>query len=157
MRPRVYGLKPTLKLVHILNGCLSPNPDSSERGLWSYLQCGVTSLTYLHPRQCTMPKEAKRGCQILWNQSYRWLWAAMWLLATAPQSVQEQVLLTAVKSTVIQYSLYSTIPEVHSFPLRCPTPEFHRSWDMLQETSKFHGSWFSAGMATATLPVSFQE
>lgn len=52
----------------------------------------------LHSCLCAMPKEAKGGCQILWNQSFRWLWAAMWLLATTPQSVQEQVLLTAVPS-----------------------------------------------------------
>lgn len=31
---------------------------------------------------CAVPMEDKKGCWVLWNWSYRWLWAAMCVLGT---------------------------------------------------------------------------
>jgi hypothetical protein len=32
--------------------------------------------------------EARRGCQVLWDWSYRWFWAAMWVLNLCPSEDQ---------------------------------------------------------------------
>lgn len=57
--------------------------------------CMADLPTYISVHQvCAVSTETRRGCWILWNQNYRWLWATVWALGTQP--LQEQlVLLTA--------------------------------------------------------------
>lgn len=38
------------------------------------------------PCLCLVPVEARRGCQIHWNWSYRSLWAILYVLGTEPKS-----------------------------------------------------------------------
>ena len=44
------------------------------------------------PHVCSVPMEVRGGHQIPWNWSYRWFWAAMWVLGIEPS-----VLLTTLK------------------------------------------------------------
>lgn len=37
-----------------------------------YVYKGLSACTYAH-HMCLVPKEARKGQQILWSQSYRWL------------------------------------------------------------------------------------
>ena len=39
---------------------------------------------YMSVHMCVVPREFRRGYHILWNWSYRWLWA-MWLLGIKPK------------------------------------------------------------------------
>lgn len=48
---------------------------------------------------CPLPVEVRRGAWILWNPSYRWLWATICALGTKPRSLELQpVLLTPERS-----------------------------------------------------------
>lgn len=54
------------------------------------LQTGGFVCMYAYtPYVCSMPLEIRRY-RTLWNQSYRWLWATMWVIGTKPWSFAEQ-------------------------------------------------------------------
>lgn len=75
--------------LHVCHGtcivvcmCLpSPSPISTHeinllKDLVFYLACECFAWMYVH----SVPTEFRRGCWVLWNLGYGWLWAMMWVL-----------------------------------------------------------------------------
>lgn len=78
--------------------------------LWVWVFC-------LHVRKCTtcigclVPMETRK-CQVLWNRSYRWLWAPTWVLGTKSES-------SARVASVLNCWAVSIIPDFY-FKSRFP-------------------------------------
>jgi hypothetical protein len=58
---------------------------------------------------CLMPREIRGGHQMPWNWSYRWLWAATWVLGTEPKSS------AAVASEVNHWAISPALTSLHSY------------------------------------------
>jgi hypothetical protein len=81
-----------LSYMKVLNGLCSPRNgifwilETDSFNIFFILCVGVFCLCVR-----LVPTEASRGHQILWNLSYRWLWATKWVLEMEPGSSERTV------------------------------------------------------------------